>query len=676
MAQRLRNESSPYLRQHADNPVDWYPWGDDAFARARKEDKPVFVSIGYAACHWCHVMAHESFEDEATAALMNQHFVNVKVDREERPDVDAVYMAAIHAAGEGGGWPLSAFCDSNGRPFFLGTYFPPDQRYGRPGFKDVILTMARVFHEKREQVEDNATVLLNGLREIDLRHRAEAAARDGAPLDAAVLITSGRRLAQISDTRHGGFGTRPKFPSCSAHALLARAGRLKFGQPGREAFLKQCDGMANGGIYDHLGGGFARYSVDDQWLVPHFEKMLYDNAQLLEIYGDAFAMTQKELYRQRIVETVGWLEREMLDRSGGLYSSLDADSEGEEGKFYVFTPEQVEEVLGAGAAELCRVYGITTRGNFEHGTSVLSRVVPIGDEASEARLSALRQTLLAARDKRVRPATDDKILAGWNGLAISGLLRAYGATGHAPARALAEQVARFLWDRMISEEGGRIARVFHDGDARLFGTIDDFAFVGRAFLDLAEVTESDDWWQRGRRLLQSIVPLFHREEEQGPVLYMVADDDAKLLVHRPESHHDGAIPSGAAVAIDSWLRLGRVSDDRGLFERAEAYLQARVPAGEKNPFASAHLLLAFDRYLHGAELVVSDGAGRDQLISAARREYAPTLSILGPWARGPLLTGKTAAADGRAQAYLCKGQTCQAPTSDPAALASALAPSA
>jgi len=350
-----------------DNPVDWYPYGNEAFSAAKAQDKPVFVSIGYAACHWCHVMAHESFEDEDTAELMNDLFINIKIDREERPDVDAVYMAAVQVMGESGGWPLSAFCDSSGRPFFLGTYFPPTDRHGRPGFKNVLRTMARIYEEKRDQVEENVLAVLQGLTEADEGQRRAAAANQD-PLQASLVIGAGRALTQVSDPHHGGFGKRPKFPSSSAHAFLGRAGSLAFGEPAKEAFIRQCDGMATGGIFDHIGGGFARYSVDEHWTVPHFEKMLSDNGQLLGIYADAYAMTQKPLYRDVCLQTVAWLRRELLDESGGLWTSLDADSAGEEGTFYVWTPGEVAEVLGGDAEGFSR-----TSASLREATSSTAR---------------------------------------------------------------------------------------------------------------------------------------------------------------------------------------------------------------------------------------------------------------------------------------------------------------
>src|SRR5690349_20302038 len=405
MPNLLAAESSPYLRQHADNPVDWWPWGEPAFAEARRLNKPVFVSSGYAACHWCHVMAHESFEDPITAKLMNELFVNVKVDREERPDVDAIFMNAIMVQGEGGGWPLSAFCLPDGRPYFLGTYFPREPRFGRPGFHEILGALANAYRSHRSDVEDNALALLEGLSRVDAHYRRGAVAADPGRLSASLVIAAGRQLAERCDPKHGGMGGAPKFPSSSSHELLARAGRLSHGEPARTAFDTWARGMAEGGIYDHLGGGFARYSVDARWLVPHFEKMLYDQAQLLAIYGSVVAMGGPLTLRaeQVITETVEFLARELSDPAGGLWSSLDADSEGEEGRFYVWTPGELRAAIGAaGALVFAHAYGVTDAGNFEHGTSVLSRVTPRSSAAEEDHLAELRRALLAARAARVR----------------------------------------------------------------------------------------------------------------------------------------------------------------------------------------------------------------------------------------------------------------------------------
>jgi len=666
MPNRLADESSPYLVQHKDNPVDWWPWSGEAFEEAKRLDKPVFVSIGYAACHWCHVMAHESFEDAETARLMNELFVNVKVDREERPDVDAIYMNAIQVMGEGGGWPLSAFCTPDGKPFFLGTYFPPQERYGRPSFPQVLRAMSDAWQRQRPQVLENVEALMEGLERVDQHYRRGAIAATAGALNGSLLVTAGRQLAQRCDPKHGGLGGAPKFPSSATHDLLGRAGRLRFGEPAREAYLAWARGMARGGLYDHLGGGFARYSVDDKWLVPHFEKMLYDNAQLLAIYGDVWALTGDDGLRRVIPETVVWLEREMSDAGGGLYASQDADSEGEEGKFYVWTPAEVRDVLGpVDALHFCKAFGVTDAGNFEHGRTVLSRVTERGAASDEAVLDEQRARLFEARRKRVPPGTDTKVLAGWNGLAVSGLLRAWEATGHEPALRLALRVGRFLAERMMDGQAPpdtRLRRVYKDGETKLDGTVDDYAFVAAAFLDLAEATGDAAWWQRGAALVAAIRARFVEEPDGVVVFYMSARDESELLVHRPESHHDGAIPSGASVAVETMLRLGLVSGDDGALTLAEKYLAQRLGgAAGISAFAQSRLLAALDLYLNGQVLVVTGGAGRDTLVAAARRAYAPTLQIAGAWASAEVLEGKADAPGGRAQAFVCRGQTCSPP---------------
>jgi hypothetical protein len=668
MPNRLAGETSPYLLQHRDNPVDWYPWGAEAFARARALDRPVFVSIGYAACHWCHVMAHESFEDADTARLMNELFVNVKVDREERPDVDTIYMNALQVLGEGGGWPLSAFCLPDGRPFFLGTYFPKRDRYDRPGFAKVLRAMAQAYREQRAEVMENVEGLVDGLGQVD-RHYRGAAAAEPTPLSAAMIVTAGRQIAQRCDG-HGGLAGAPRFPSTSAHELLGRAARLGFGDPARQAFVRWAAQMAAGGIYDQLAGGFARYSVDEQWLVPHFEKMLYDNGQLLGVYGDAYAMTGEPRFRQVIEETVGWLAREMSDEAGGLWASLDADSEGHEGRFYVWTPKEVKAALGPiDGALFCKAYGVIEGGTFERGTSVLVRAIPPGPPSDEALLAALRAKLLAVRGQRERPATDDKVLAAWNGLAVSGLCRAWSATGHEPARALALRVGTFLAERMI--DGDRLARVWRAGDRRLDGTLDDYAFVARAMMDLAEATEDARWWRHAEALCGAIRARFHAADDGG-VFYLTSHDDPDPLIHRPESHHDGATPSGAAVAVACLVRLGHVGGDRAALAIAEAYLARRLGSGALGPLGAAALLSALDDLLHAQVLVVSEGAGRDALVAAARRAFAPTRMLAGPWAAGAVRDGKTGAGPA-ARAFVCRGPVCSAPVGEADALARLLA---
>lgn len=663
MPNRLAGESSPYLLQHADNPVDWYPWGAEAFALAAKLDRPVFVSIGYAACHWCHVMAHESFEDPATAALMNELYVNIKVDREERPDVDTIYMNAIQVLGEGGGWPLSAFCLPDGRPYFLGTYFPTKDRFNRPSFGKVLRAMAQAYREERDKVMENVLGLVEGLDQVDRHYRGRAAA---GPLAASALIAAGRQIVDRTDATHGGLAGAPKFPSSSAHELLARVSRLGFGAPAKEAFVRWADHMAAGGLYDHLGGGFARYSVDEQWAVPHFEKMLYDQGQLLGVYADGFALTGAPRYREVIAETVAYLGRELSDPAGGLWASQDADSEGVEGKYYVWTPAEVRAALGfVDALQFCKAYGVTTAGNFEHGTTVLARVGAPGSRSDEDHLATLRARLREARSVRVAPATDDKVLAAWNGLAITGLVRAWQATDHAPALALAQRVGDFLVAHMI--DGDRLARVYKAGATKLDGTLEDYAFVAAALFELGEATARTDYWQAGARLTAAIRARFY-DPEDGGRFFLTASDDPEPLIHRPESHHDGAMPSGAAVAVECLIRLGYVTDDREALAMAERYLERRLGSGALGPLGAARLLGALDLFLHAQCVVITAGAGAEALAAAARAAYAPTRIVVGPWAAASVVAGKVDRA-GRALAYVCRGPMCAPPTDDPAALA-------
>jgi uncharacterized protein YyaL (SSP411 family) len=676
MGNRLAQESSPYLRQHAENPVDWWPWGAEAFAAARAANKPVFVSIGYAACHWCHVMAHESFEHSPTAKLMNELFINVKVDREERPDVDAIFMNAIMVQGEGGGWPLSAFCLPDGRPYFLGTYFPREPRFGRPSFRELVEAMAAAYQDRRADAEDNALALIDGLQRVDAHFRKGAHGADPKGLTASLIIAAGKQLAERCDPVNGGMGGKPKFPSSSTHELLARAGRFPFGDAANQAFEKWAHGMAEGGIYDHLGGGFARYSVDEKWLVPHFEKMLYDQAQLLGIYGDvvarggSFALVAEDVIR----ETVAFLGVELSDPAGGLWSSLDADSEGEEGKFYVWTPAELKQAIGTmGAVVFGAAYGVTEHGNFEHGTSILSRVTPRTSVGEEAQLTELAEKLLAARNQRIRPGTDNKVLAGWNGLAIAGLVSAWNASGHPGALELAIRVATFLRDKMIS--GGDIARVFHEGTTKaLDGTLDDYAFVADGLLRLAEATGDRAWWDLAASLVRTARAKFVAEEDGVVVMYLSPAGDP-LLVHRPESHQDGAIPSGAAVLVRALLRLGLVAGDDTALALAEKYLVQRLAAPTApNAWVSSALLGALDLYLHGQVVVITEGEGRDALVRAVRTTYAPTACIAGPWASASVVEAKTPAANGQARAFVCTGPTCAPPVTEPAALVTLLSP--
>ncbi len=668
MPNRLAGESSPYLLQHQHNPVDWYPWGEDAFARARALDKPLFVSIGYAACHWCHVMERESFEDEAIAAIMNESFINVKVDREERPDVDSIYMNAIQLTGQGGGWPLSAFCTPEGEPFYLGTYFPPDDRFGRPGFPRVLQSIATAYREDREKVDRTAGQLLEGLQHFDAQLR-EGTGSIGV-LRSELIADAGKWLAEHSDPEHGGIGTAPKFPSSSMHALLARASRLPGCGDARAAFFLQARCMARGGIYDHVGGGFARYSVDAAWVVPHFEKMLYDNAQLLGIYADAFSLSGSEEWKRIIESTLGWLEREMQHSCGGFYASQDADSEGEEGTFYVWRPEEVRSVLGdEQSTYFMEAFPVTEQGNFEKASTVLVRKVDPADEASEARLRDALEKLRHARGRRVPPATDTKVLSSWNGLLLLGLVRAWESTGIERALELARDVAGFLESEMIEEEGLRLFRVWKDGRRKLDGTLEDYAFVAEGLMALAEATDEAKWWEVACRLLDSVLERFYEEVDGVGVFYMTPSDSDEPLVHRPVSAHDNAMPAGASVAVACLLRRAFSADDERSLAIAERYLAAHAERAAASPFTGARLLAALDLYLHATTVVVTEGDGKDALLEALRRSHAAIRILEGSWSKPK----RVPRSEGASVAYLCRGQMCSAPIRDPQALAAELA---
>ena len=477
---RLAEETSPYLLQHADNPVHWNPWGPDALARAKAENKPILLSIGYAACHWCHVMAHESFENDAIAALMNQHFVNVKVDREERPDIDTIYMQALHLMGEQGGWPLTMFLTPDGEPFWGGTYFPPTGRWGRPGFTDVLEGLAKVWRETPEKAGEAASTLRESIAGLG---RAEA----GAHIPVSVNDEAAHRLAGQFDMKEGGLGTAPKFPNPSVLELLWRAYLRNGDRAARDATLLTLDKMSQGGIYDHLGGGYARYSTDARWLAPHFEKMLYDNAQLLDLLVAAWKETANPLYEARIRETIAWTLREMIADGGGFAATLDADSEGVEGKFYVWTEAGIDAALGADAALFKTAYDVGPGGNWE-GKTILNRNHGAGpfDADHEARLARCREVLLQLRAARVRPGWDDKVLADWNGLMIGAMANASAVFGEPAWLEAAETAFRFVCTAM--QEGGRLHHSHRDGRTRHAATLDDYAAMARAALALHEVT--------------------------------------------------------------------------------------------------------------------------------------------------------------------------------------------
>jgi uncharacterized protein YyaL (SSP411 family) len=661
MANRLAQETSPYLLEHADNPVDWYPWGPEALARARAENKPILLSIGYSACHWCHVMARESFEDPETAAQMNRDFVAIKVDREERPDLDQVYMRATQAMTGSGGWPMTVFLLPDETPFFAGTYFPSSERFGMPSFRRVLAAVADGFANRQQEIAQTA----NQVREFLQRPALPLAA---GTLDPTLLDEAYTRLARDYDSAHGGFGGAPKFPQ---PMLLEFLLRTHF-RTGRGAALEMATdtlrAMAAGGINDQLGGGFHRYSVDERWLVPHFEKMLYDNALLARAYLDAWQVTKEPAFARVVEETLGFVQREMTAPDGGFYSSLDADSEGEEGRFYVWTPQELEAVLGSeqGAA-LARAFDVTPEGNFE-GRSILH---PIASGAIDL-LAVARNRLLAARAQRVRPHRDEKVIAGWNGL----MLRAFAEAGRVLRRpeliAVAEANARFLLSQM--RESNRMRRSYKDGRAPLAGYLEDQAAVVDGLLSLYEATFDPTWLDDVHGLLTEMLTAFWDDTEAA--FFDTAADQEKLVV-RPQDVTDNAVPSGTSMAIDVLLRAGMLFGEQTWIERARAALERLAPTAAKAPQAFGRLLAAIDFYLsRPVELAIIGSPVKPQaseFLEVVRARYLPNRLVAvappdGQRPAMPLLRDRRAI-DGRVTAYLCEGFVCQAPTTDPSELA-------
>jgi uncharacterized protein YyaL (SSP411 family) len=665
----LRHEASPYLLQHKDNPVHWRPWGPAALAEAKAAGKPILLSVGYAACHWCHVMAHESFEDAAVAAVMNRLFVNIKVDREERPDVDQIYMAALHALGEQGGWPLTMFLTPDGEPIWGGTYFPKTPRYGRPGFVQVLEEVARVFREEPDAVASNRDILMKRIKE-----RPESPA---VVLDRAVLDGAAERLLGLMDTRFGGIRGAPKFPQTSLLELLWRAWLRTRDTRYREAVVVTLRAICEGGIYDHLGGGFARYSVDDRWLVPHFEKMLYDNAQLVELLTYAWLDGEEPLFSRRIEETVTWLEREMRLDEGAFAASLDADSEGHEGRFYVWTLDEIRAVLGPDeAAFFAEAYDVTPAGNWE-GVSILNRIGrPPVSHADEARLAAARARLLAARGRRVRPLIDDKILADWNGLMIAALAFA-GASLSRPAWiALAADAFRFVTGRM--SRNGRLAHSSRAGKSVFPGLATDYAAMIKAAVALYFATFDGSFLVAAHSLAGALRQHHFDLAQPG---YFLPADDAEALILRPRSETDEATPSANSTMAQNLIRLWHLTGDEAFLAQADAILDAASQSVAGNLFAVTGILNALDLRLNATSLVLvrPRGAELDPLLGAARLRADPNLvlSLLEDAAQlhsDHPASGKTAIA-GRLTAYVCRGQTCSLPLTDADALASALRPS-
>ena len=652
MPNRLARETSPYLLQHRDNPVDWYPWGEEALSRARKLDRPILLSIGYSACHWCHVMERESFEDPETAAYMNEHFVNVKVDREERPDVDALYMEAVQAISGQGGWPLTVFCDPAGVPFYGGTYFPPDEGRGMPSFRMVMEAMVDTYRRKRGEIAARAPQMVARLGAIGAEEPTSAAP------EATLLDEAVQRLLGAADRARGGFGGAPKFPPASALELLLARGE-------RGHVERTLDAMMAGGIYDHLGGGFARYSVDAAWQIPHFEKMLYDNALLARVYLHGWQTLGHERYRRTCEETLDWALCEMRGPEGGFYSALDADSEGEEGRFYVWMPDEIRGVLGERADAVIAYYGVDQRGNFE-GRNVLHLAGGVDADEPEG-LAEMRRALYEARAKRVRPGLDDKRLAAWNALTIGALAEAGAVLERDDYLDAACACAEFVWEAMRDADG-RLLRTYKDGRARLNAYLEDHAFLLEALLALYEASFEPRWFERSQALAETMLGRFHDPERGG---FFSTSADHEALIARRKEVGDHPIPSGNSSAALGLLRLAALSGDRSYERAAEGVFDLFAEPALRHPEAFAHLLRAIDFHLSPVKEVALVGDDLTDLSRIVRSEHRPHLVLAGgPEGSDtpPLLQSRTAV-EGRPTAYVCQSFACKAPVTDPPALA-------
>jgi uncharacterized protein len=651
MSNRLASETSPYLLQHAENPVDWYPWGEEALERARSEDKPILVSIGYAACHWCHVMERESFEDANVAELMNERFVCIKVDREERPDVDAIYMDAVQAMTGRGGWPLNAFLTPDGVPYYAGTYFPPEPRHGMPSWSQVVIGVANAWREQRAEIEEQGRRIVPRL--AGAAHLAPADDdMDPESLDRAVDVLRGGY-----DQQYGGFTTgAPKFPAASTIEFLLARGE-------RQMALHTLRAMAGGGMYDQIGGGFARYSVDNRWVIPHFEKMLYDNALLARSYLHGFQVSDEPFFARVCTETLDWVLRDLRQEEGGFASSYDADSEGEEGRFYVWTPDEMRAALGADADGAVAYFGLDGPPNFE------GRWAPVRATSDPPTLAEIKARLRAAREQRVWPGLDDKRLTSWNALTISALADAGAALERSDYLDAAVACAEFIW-RDMRDADGRLLRTYNRGRARLGAYLEDHAFLLEAMLTLYEATFDPRWFDAARELADTILARFADEEHGG---FFATADDHEALIARRKDLEDTPIPSGSSSAAFGLLRLAALTGENRYEDAALGVLRLLHVVAPQHPSAFGHLLQALDFHFAAVKEVAIVGPGAAPLERVVRGEFRPHLVLAGGPPDGvPLLAGREPV-DGRAAAYVCEHFTCLRPVTEPAELAALLA---
>lgn len=691
MPNRLAQETSPYLLQHQNNPVDWYPWGEEALTRSRTEEKPIFLSIGYSACHWCHVMEHESFESDSIAASLNSDFVCIKVDREERPDLDQVYMNAVQLMTGRGGWPMSVFLTPDLRPFYGGTYWPPTSRMGMPGFDRVIAAVADAWKNRREMALAQADELTSHMQSIG-QHGEEGKPASGASADQLsleLLRSAVARMAKAFDPTHGGFGGAPKFPHSMDLQVLLRMYRRDPRPEILHMVTHTLDKMAQGGIYDHLAGGFARYSVDERWLVPHFEKMLYDNALLVAAYVETYQVTGEERFARVARETCDYVLRQMTDACGGFHSTEDADSEGEEGKFYVWTPEQVQQILGDDAQLFCELYDVTSSGNFEHHTSILNLSKSTAQFAAlhgwdESALrewsSQCRAKLLTQRETRIPPGKDDKILVSWNALMIQALAMAGQVLNEPRYTAAAARAGKFLLTSLCREDG-RLLHTYRLGSAKLDAYLDDYSYLINALVTLYEATQQESWIDTAMRLAETV--LKHFQDAAGPGLFFTADDHEQLIA-RNKDVYDSSVPSGNAMAATALSRLGKLTGRTDLLAAGEGCLLAGLSIMQRSPTAAGQMLIALDLYLGPTQELVflSDEANGATfgLLHEIQKKFLPGKVLAARIAGGPsdksphlsALFDQRSAGSNHVALYVCESYACQAPLTSSSDIQAAL----
>ena len=675
---RLIDETSPYLLQHAHNPVDWYPWGEEALNLAKNLDKPILLSIGYSACHWCHVMERESFENEKIAAIMNKYYINIKVDREERPDLDEIYMSAVQIMTGSGGWPMTVFLTPELKPFYGGTYFPPDDRYGRPGFPKLLAAVEDAYRSKREEIDEQAEKLVSHINQISNPKGVENLSLDDKIIEQAFYHYQNR-----FDSQHGGFGQAPKFPPGMGLILLLRYWKRSGNSRALHIVEFTLEKMARGGMNDQLGGGFHRYSTDEIWLTPHFEKMLYDNSLLTVTYLEAFQATGKPFYREVVEETLGYILREMYDQqNGGFYSTQDADSEGEEGKFFVWTPDEVEQILGqADAKVFCDFYDVTDHGNFEHQnilwvktpTDLYTKKTNIEQTDLINILSRCKKKLFDAREKRIKPGLDDKILTSWNGLMIRSMGLAYQILGDPRYLEAAETSAKFILKELV-QKNGHLLRTHRAGKSHLNACLEDYSYFIAGLIELYQASFDPHWLREANRLNQIMISQFWDSQNGG--FFFTGKDHPELIV-RSKSAYDGATPSGASMAVHVLLRLAILLNQPDLKEKAKITFSLYDHTMKTAPSGSAQMLCGVDFLIDAPKEIAIVGnplnEQTQEILRNIHRRFVPNkvIALLNPNTEEkqeieeliPLLAGKTSI-DGKTTIYVCQNYACQLPTTD------------